>query len=170
MLLTSISTVNDATILLRDIAGDAATNAAGKVRPAGEDLAQIDRPADDNTWHDTPNISKEGVKSQFSSVYKSDPAQDAKGVAGSAAQAVRQPDGTAGDRVNAAQNAASRAAGQVKSNIDPETRDTAKETAQAYRERTKQYLSKKMPEDRREQTIWRLKVRLQRSLTTQYTC
>ncbi|KAI1763049.1 hypothetical protein GGR53DRAFT_467685 [Hypoxylon sp. FL1150] len=149
--------LNDATILLRDIAGDAATNAAGKVRPAEHDLAQIDRPADDNTWHDAPDLSKENVKSQFSNVYKSDPTQDAKGVASSAAEAARQPDGTAGDRVNAAQNAASRAAGQVKSNIDPETRESTKETAQVYRERTKQYLSKKIPEDRRDQTIWRLK-------------
>ncbi|XXH04489.1 hypothetical protein Hte_010905 [Hypoxylon texense] len=149
--------LNDATILLRDIAGDAASNAANKVRPAGEDLAQIDHPADDNTWHDAPDFSKQNVKSQLSSVYKSDPAQDAKGVAGSAAQAVRQPDGTAGDRLNAAQNATSRAAGQVVSNIDPETRDSAKQTTEAYRERTKQYLSKKMPEERRDQTIWRLK-------------
>ncbi|KAI8961055.1 hypothetical protein F5Y11DRAFT_358025 [Daldinia sp. FL1419] len=149
--------LNDATILLRDIAGDAATNAAGKVRPAGEDLAQIDRPADDNVWHDAPNFSKENVKSQFQNVYKSDPAQDAKGVVNAGAQAVRQPDGSAGDRINAAQNATSRATEQVKTNIDPETRESTKQTAQEYRARTRQYLSKKMPEERREQTIWRLK-------------
>lgn len=149
--------LNDATILLRDIAGDAASNAANKVRPAGEDIAQIDRPADDNTWHDAPDFSKQNVKSQFSSIYKSDPAQDAKGVAGSAAQAVHQPDGTAGDRLNAAQNASSRAASQVKSNIDPDTRESTKQTTQEYRERTKQYLSQKMPEERRDQTVWRLK-------------
>ncbi|OTA60056.1 hypothetical protein K449DRAFT_415349 [Hypoxylon sp. EC38] len=149
--------LNDATILLRDIAGDAASNAATKVRPAEEDLAQIDRPADDNVWHDTPAISKENVKSQFQNIYKSDPAQDAKGVVSSGAEAVRQPDGTVGDRLNAAQDATSRAAGQVVSNIDPETRDATKQTAQAYRARTRQYLSKKMPEERRERTIWRLK-------------
>ncbi|KAI1770447.1 hypothetical protein F4818DRAFT_432917 [Hypoxylon cercidicola] len=149
--------LNDATVLLRDIAGDAASNAANVVRPPGESLAQIDRPADDNTWHDAPDFSKENLRSQFQNVYKSDPAQDAKGVAGSAAQAVRQPEGTAGDRLNAAQNATSRTAGQVVSNVDPETRESTKQTTQEYRERTKQYLSKKMPEERRDQTIWRLK-------------
>ncbi|KAI0138724.1 hypothetical protein F4776DRAFT_654405 [Hypoxylon sp. NC0597] len=149
--------LNDATILLRDIAGDAASNAASKVRPTDEKLAQIDRPADDNVWHDTPAFSKENVKSQLQSVYKSDPAQDAKGVVSSGAQAVRQPDGNVGDRINAAQDATSRAAGQVVSNIDPETRESTKQTAQEYRARTRQYLSKKMPEERRERTIWRLK-------------
>ncbi|KAI0382776.1 hypothetical protein F5Y04DRAFT_43546 [Hypomontagnella monticulosa] len=149
--------LNDATILLRDIAGDAATNAASKVRPSGEDLAQIDRPADDNVWHDTPDFSKENVKSQFKNIYKSDPAQDAKNVAASGAQAARQSDGTTGDRINAAQSAASTAAEQVKSNIDPETKESTKQTAEEYRARTKQYLSKKMPEERRDQAIWRLK-------------
>ncbi|KAI1393281.1 uncharacterized protein F4822DRAFT_6542 [Hypoxylon trugodes] len=149
--------LNDATILLRDIAGDAASNAAGKVRPTGEDLAQIDHPAEDNTWHETPDFSKDNVKSQLRSVYKSDPAQDAKGVAASGAQAVRQSDGSAGDRINAAQSATSKAAEQVKGNVDPETKESTKQTAQEYRARTRQYLSKKMPEERRDQTIWRLK-------------
>ncbi|KAI2615249.1 hypothetical protein GGR54DRAFT_303973 [Hypoxylon sp. NC1633] len=149
--------LNDATILLRDIAGDAASNAANKVRPSGDALAQIDHPADDNVWHDAPDFSKDNVKNQFQSVYRSDPAQDAKGVAGSGVQAVRQSDGTTGDRINAAQNVAGSAADQIKSNIDPDTRESTKQTAQEYRARTRQYLSKKMPEERREQTIWRLK-------------
>ncbi|KAI1465180.1 uncharacterized protein F4812DRAFT_135521 [Daldinia caldariorum] len=149
--------LNDATILLRDIAGDAASNAANKVRPDGEALAQIDRPAEDNVWHDTPDLSKKNLKSQLQNVYKSDPAQDAKGVVNAGAGAIRQPDGSAGDRINAAQDATSRAAEQVKSSIDPETRESTKESTQEYRARIKQYLSKKMPEERRSQTIWRLK-------------
>lgn len=157
-ILTNIFVVNDATVLLRDIAGDAASNAGNKLRPSGEVLNQIDRPADDNTWHDAPNFSKETVKSQLQSVYKSNPTQDAKGAVASGAQAARQSDGTTGDRINAVQNAASRATDQAKSNIDPETRESTKQTTQEYRARTKQYLSKKMPEERRDQTIWRLKV------------
>lgn len=43
--------VSDATVLLRDMAGDAATKAATKVNPDDEKLAQIDQPAEDNTWH-----------------------------------------------------------------------------------------------------------------------
>lgn len=157
-ILTNNFVVNDATVLLRDIAGDAASNAGNKLRPSGEVLNQIDRPADDNTWHDAPNFSKETVKSQLQSVYKSNPTQDAKGAVASGAQAARQSDGTTGDRINAVQNAASRATDQAKSNIDPETRESTKQTTQEYRARTKQYLSKKMPEERRDQTIWRLKV------------
>ncbi|KAI0844832.1 hypothetical protein F5Y00DRAFT_247787 [Daldinia vernicosa] len=149
--------LHDATVLLRDIAADAATNAANVVRPAGEELSQIDRPAEDNVWHDPPNFSKETLRSQLQNLYKSDPAQDAKGVANAGAGAVQQPDGSAGDRMNAAQNATGRATQQVVSNVDPETRESSKETAEEYRARVRQYLSKKVPEERRDQIIWRLK-------------
>ncbi|KAI0887645.1 uncharacterized protein GGS22DRAFT_198833 [Annulohypoxylon maeteangense] len=149
--------LNDATILLRDIAGDAATNAAGKVKPSSDDLAQIDRPAEDNLWHEAPDFSKTNVKAQLQSVYKSKPGQDAQEVVGSGAQAARQADGSAGDRLNAAQNATSSAAEQAKSNVDPETRESVQQASKQYGARTKQYLSKKMPEERRDQTIWRLK-------------
>jgi hypothetical protein len=59
--------VNDATILIRDIAGDAAEKAASKVNPNEDQLAQIDRPADDNTWHDVPDMSTGNFKNQISS-------------------------------------------------------------------------------------------------------
>ncbi|KAI1102947.1 hypothetical protein F4804DRAFT_311617, partial [Jackrogersella minutella] len=149
--------LNDATVLLRDIAGDAATNAASKVRPSGDDLAQIDRPAEDNVWHDAPNFSKESVKSQLQSVYKGNPTQDARGVAASGAQAAQQSDGSTRDRLNAAQNTTGSTTEQLKSNVDPDTRESVKQTSQTYRARTQQYLSKKMPEERRDQAIWRLK-------------
>lgn len=57
--------VNDAVILLRDIAGDAASNAATKLKPDEDALAQIDKPAEENVWHEKPNISKEQIKSQM---------------------------------------------------------------------------------------------------------
>lgn len=44
--------MNDAVVLLRDIGADAATNAAGKVRPNEDQLNRIDEPAEDNTWHE----------------------------------------------------------------------------------------------------------------------
>lgn len=128
------------------------------MRPSGESLAQIDRPAQDNTWHEAPDLSKETLKSQLQSVYKSDAKQDIQGAVGNAAQAARQSDGTTGDRINATQSAVGGAADHLKDNVDPETRGSTKETAEQYRQRTKQYFSKKMPEERRDQTIWRLKV------------
>jgi hypothetical protein len=42
-------------------------------------------------------------------------------------------------------------------NVSDEDKDKAHETARANKERTKNYLASKMTEERREQTIWRLK-------------
>ena len=56
--------MSDATVLLRDMAGDAAQTAASKVNPSDDALNQIDRPAPDNTWHDTPDLSKDNLKNQ----------------------------------------------------------------------------------------------------------
>jgi hypothetical protein len=146
-------TVKDSTTLLRDIAGDAATNAAAKVKPSEEALAQIDRPAEDNTWHDPPDLSKGNVKAQLQSAYKGSPAGDAKNAAASGADAAHQPDGTVD-----AQAGARVITDEAKSKVDPETRESVKETAENYRARTRQYLARKVPQERREQTIWRLKV------------
>jgi hypothetical protein len=57
--------VNDAVVLARDIAGDGASKVASKVNPSDEQLAQIDKPADDNTWHDTPDMSSGNIKNQI---------------------------------------------------------------------------------------------------------
>lgn len=153
--------VSDATVLLRDIAGDAATNAASKVRPDDEKLAQIDRPAEDNTWHEAPNFSKENLKKQVQGVYKgNDPHGDAADVASDAVSAGRTDSGV---NVNAAIDAATKTA-QDRTDIAPEDTEAAKEAARKrtaeYRARTQEYLKKKMPQERRDQTIWRLKVRL----------
>jgi hypothetical protein len=59
--------VNDATILIRDIAGDAAQKATNKVNPNEDQLAQIDKPADDNVWHDVPDVSSGNIKNQIQS-------------------------------------------------------------------------------------------------------
>ncbi|KAK3692166.1 hypothetical protein B0T22DRAFT_5924 [Podospora appendiculata] len=168
--------LKDATVLLRDMAGDAATNAAARVKPSNEDLAQIDRPAEDNTWHDAPNINKDALKSKFQGIYKGDPKEDAK-AAVSQGTSTAHPAGSsdprdlassaANDRQTGmasgvdAQRGASAAADtfqqRVGANIDPEAKEKARKKAEEYRARTKEYLSKKVPQERREQTIWRLK-------------
>ncbi|KAI0006357.1 hypothetical protein F4779DRAFT_23621 [Xylariaceae sp. FL0662B] len=149
--------LNDATILLRDMAGDAASNAASKVKPSTDALAQIDRPAEDNTWHDAPKFSKENMKSQLQSLYKGDPKEDLKSATTSGVEAARQPGDRTIDGQAGVQNARGTAAEQLKSSIDPETRKVSKETAAEYRARAKDYLSKKVPQERRDQTVWRLK-------------
>lgn len=156
--------LNDATILLRDMAGDAAINTANKVRPDGDALNQIDRPAQDNTWHDAPNINKDNLKSQLQTFYKGSPKEDAKDTAAAGVNAAQPSSSGVNDQ--AGQQAAQ---GTVKDRLHEnmseedrqqalQTKEAGKETAAQYRERTKQYLAKKMPEERREQTVWRLKV------------
>ncbi|RYP11480.1 hypothetical protein DL764_000003 [Monosporascus ibericus] len=148
--------LKDATILLRDIAGDAATNTASRVRPSEEELASIDEPAQDNTWHDKPNFSKDNVKNQLYGTYKGDPKKDTRDVADSTANAAKRPDGSL-DPGAAARTAADRLKEKVPDEKRDETKQRTKQTAHEYRARTKDYLSKKVPEERRDRTIWRLK-------------
>ncbi|KAF2646343.1 hypothetical protein P280DRAFT_415519 [Massarina eburnea CBS 473.64] len=159
--------LSDATILLRDIAGDAAQNTATKVKPGQDQLGQIDHPADDNTWHEVPDLSKQTLQTQLK---EKSPfgKKDAQKAAGDVTQAAH-PDGSrdpadVADRgaqeaqtgqptgLNA-QGAAVEAKEQVSANVPEEDKNRARH----QRERLNNYLKGKMPEDRREQTIWRLK-------------
>ena len=167
--------MNDATILIRDIAGDAATKAANRVNPSKDQLAQIDRPADDNTWHDSPNMSAGNLKQQFkSSISKKTPVgkDDLRDAAGNASENAhpsgsRDPTDTAAlatqDQQQGtssgvdAQSGIQASATTLKQRADQNIPDEQKDRARAHRERAKNYLSSKMPEDRRDQTIWRLR-------------
>lgn len=159
--------LSDASILLRDIAGDAAQNTASKVKPEEHQLNQIDRPAEDNTWHDVPDLSKDKLKTQLkqSSPFSKNDAQKAAGDVTQAAHPEGSRDPADVAQVGAteaqtgqptglnAQNAASEAKRQVSENVSEEDKDRARR----QRERLNNYLKGKMPEERREQTIWRLK-------------
>lgn len=168
--------VKDATVLLRDMAGDAATNAAQHVRPSGEALENLDRPAEDNTWHDAPDFSKENFKKQAQNVYKGSPADDVRDVANAGTQAAH-PNGAQNPQDLAAiaardqqqgtvsgvdaQNGTSAARNVLEKkyneNVDDETKEKARQRKEEYRRRTKEYFNKKMPQERKDQTIWRLK-------------
>lgn len=158
-------------MLLRDIAGDTAQKAASTVKPDEERLAQIDQPAEDNTWHDAPDLSKDNIKSQIQSkvpIGKKD-VQDAAGDASGAAhpEGSRDPTDTAAlaaqdqqqgtaSGVNAGAGA-SAAAGTVKDRVSNNVDEDNKQKAREYRERTREYFKNKVPKERREQTIFRLK-------------
>lgn len=167
--------MKDVSILLRDIAGDAAQNAANRVNPSQDQLAQIDQAADDNTWHDTPDLSRDNLRNQVKSQYnKQKPfsREDAKNAAGDATQNAH-PDGSR-DPADAAYLAqqdqqhgtdsgldprSGAAAGaqnlrdKASQNIPQETQDKAKNATN----RSKDYLKTKLPQERRDQTIYRLK-------------
>ncbi|KAI3329555.1 hypothetical protein F4824DRAFT_381410 [Ustulina deusta] len=146
--------LSDASILIRDMAGDAATNTATKLRPSEEKLNQIDTPADDNTWHDAPDFSN--VKSQLQRVYKKSPSQDAKDAANTTVEGARQPDGTPSPQAGA-ETAAGAVSENINANISEEDREAAKTTAAEYRRRAREYLNKKVPQERRDHIVWRLK-------------
>jgi hypothetical protein len=173
--------LRDVQILLRDIAGDAAQKAADKVNPSEEALRQIDEAAEDNTWHDVPDMSRGNLKSQLKSQYAQnkpfsrgdvqDAAQSAQDAGTTHAQnASTSDDMTPGD-VNAvagAQEGARAGVDTLKSkaqqNVPDETQDNAREMKDRAREtkenlsqRSKDYLRQKIPQERRDQTMWRLR-------------
>lgn len=171
--------VSDATILLRDIAGDAAQNAATRVNPSQDQLSQIDHPADDNTWHDTPDLSRSNLKNQVKSQYnqqKPFSRDEVKNAAGDATQAAH-PSGSRdpADAANLAARDQQRgtdssvdAYGGVKTgtqnlrdqashNVPDETKDRAHEIEERTRNKSKDYWKGKLPQERRDQTVYRLK-------------
>lgn len=167
--------MSDASVLLRDIAGDAAQKTATKINPSEDALNQIDEPADDNTWHDTPNLSASSLKAQAKEQYnKQKPfsRSDVQNAAGDATQTAhpsgsRDPadaamleaesrdQGTDSgmDPQAGASTAADNLRGQASANIPDETKDKAR----AGRDRARNYMSSKVPKERRDQTIFRLK-------------
>lgn len=168
------------TLLIREMAGDAAGTASQKIAPSEEQRRNMDRPADENTWHETPNMSAGNIKSQLKdTVNRNTPLnkEDLQAAKGNATQQAH-PEG-ARDPKDAARLAAQDqgrgtgqsgvdAAGGVKEgintlrerandNVDPDKKDRAREAKETSKEKTRQFMRSHMPQERREQTIWRLK-------------
>ncbi|KAL4913403.1 hypothetical protein BDW62DRAFT_192744 [Aspergillus aurantiobrunneus] len=142
--------LNDALIIARDIAGDASQKAANKVRPSEDQLAQVDQAAEDNVWHEKPDVS--GYKEQFKTRFNKNKAQqEASDVGSTGAQAAT--DGSSVDP-NAGVSAA---AEQAKSKVPDDQKSNLTTRTQEYKNRSKEYLSGKFPQERRDQTIYRLK-------------
>ncbi|PLN76405.1 hypothetical protein BDW42DRAFT_188706 [Aspergillus taichungensis] len=147
--------LNDAMIIARDIAGDVSQKAANKVRPSEDQLSQVDEPAEENTWHEAPDFSKH--KEQMRSKFKKNKESQASEVADSGVNqatggqdpsSIAQVDGRAG-----AQEGAEKTKRKLSDNISESTKSRAREMSG----KTKEYLQEKIPQERREQTIWRLK-------------
>jgi hypothetical protein len=159
--------LSDATVLLRDIAGDAAQNTANKVKPSEERLNNLDQPAEDNTWHDTPDMSKDKLRAQAKQSLPFGKG-DAKQAVGDINQAAH-PDGSRDPRDTAQLGAHEGQSGQstglnaqaalnvAKDKVDQNVSEEDKDKARARRDQLNNYVKGKMPQERREQTIWRLK-------------
>ena len=170
--------LNDAVILLRDVASDAASKAASRAGPSEEQLRQMDDPAPDHEWRDAPNLSKDALTQQVrEKLGKRKPIDhdDLREVVGDAAQAA---DRTAGSRdprdladraaqdqqqgtqsgvdaVSGLRTGAAELTHRVEENVPEES--SSRQRVREYRDRTQKYLKGKIPLERREQTIWRLK-------------
>jgi hypothetical protein len=146
--------VNDASILLRDIAGDAAQKAASNVKPSEEQLSQIDQPAEDNTWHEKPDVA--GMKSQLQSkmpLSKKDVKESAQDAADTA-----DAHGPAHEEDKEGAKKGAKAGMQnLRGNVSSRFDDEQKEKMREYRERTNNYFKEKVPKERRDQAIFRLK-------------
>lgn len=173
--MANFSAVSDASILVRDIAGDAAQNAATRINPSQDQLSQIDQAADDNTWHENPDLSKGNIKAQLKNQYnqqKPFSRQDVGNAAGEASQSAhpsgsRDPADTADlaardhqygtdsgvDAQSGAIAGAQHLRDQASQNVPEETKDRARNVGN----RSKDYLKGKLPQERRDQTIYRLK-------------
>lgn len=159
------------------MAGDAAQTAATKINPSEDALSQIDRPAEDNTWHEVPSVGelKSTAKETLNKnkpFSKSD-VQDAAGDASAAghpsgsrdpaevarleAEAQQQDGASSADPTAGAQAGLATLKDKAKENVPDENQDRARELKEATRQKTKAYFQKKMPQERREQTVWRLK-------------
>ena len=153
--------MSDSTILLRDIAGDAAQNAATRINPSEDRLSQIDHAAEDNTWHDVPNLSPANLKAQARDQYsKNKPFSkgDMQNVADQANASGQTADGV--DARAGAGTAAGNLQDKASANVPQETKDKAQaatDKANDLQGRTKNYLGTKLPKERREQSIYRLK-------------
>ncbi|ETI21577.1 hypothetical protein G647_07924 [Cladophialophora carrionii CBS 160.54] len=154
--------LSDAVVLMRDVAGDAAQNVAGKVNPSEDRLNQIDDPAEDNTWHDVPDLSRENIRNQARDTFnknsplsRDDVREAANQGTDTAQQHPSQDNREAG--VSGLQNAADHLQSRADQNIPDERKEDAKKAKNATAQRTKNYANKKFPQERRDQTIWRLK-------------
>lgn len=150
--------MSDATILLRDIAGDAAQNAANRVNPSQDQLSQIDQAAEDNTWHDVPDLSRDNLRNQAKGAYNQNKPFSRGDVKDTAVNAANQGDmGDGVDPNTAAASGQNQLQDQASANVPDETKDRAKGTVQDLRARGKNYAKDKLPKERRDQSIFRMK-------------
>lgn len=163
--------LTDAGALLQDMSADAVEKAQEKVgispdklRPSKEKLDNLDEPAPDNQWHEKPDF--EGMKNDAKS--KLNQAKDqASNITGQAKNEAAKAKDEA-QNSNSNEGAKNAVANRLDSNIPDEHRekaqemkenakDTAVQKKEEAKESTKQYLQEKIPEERRDAAIERLK-------------
>jgi len=133
--------LSDAAILGRSMFGDAATSLAGRVNPSQEQLAQIDTPAEDNSWIETPDFGDGGLRGKLKSQYSKASSWARKNRPGSSASITI--DGSAADHPLAPDDAT--------------TVSSSSSRRKEWQAKAKDYWGKKVPVERREATVDRLR-------------
>lgn len=154
--------LNDLQLLARDIAGDAASKAADRVNPSEDELNQIDEPEEDDTWHDTPDAGELKNKAK---AHKPFGREGIKQAGQEARETANQQGGGIGSKISAAaKTGANSLRKQGEENTPDDSQDKAsrkkeevKDRAREARGKTKDYFKEKIPEERRDQAIYRLK-------------
>jgi Family of unknown function (DUF5923) len=119
--------LEDATLLLRDMAADTGSRVTDKIRPDQERMGKIDEPAPSNQWYErSPKLGD---------------------VVGSKKEQAKDTQGQAKDELGRAQGQTEQTAKSQSGNINKH-----KTLAQ-----TRAYLNEKFPAERRNQTVYRLK-------------
>lgn len=169
--------LEDAVLLGRDMAADAASHATGTLRPDQDRLDKIDEPAPDHQWHDTPpsfGEMKDQAKQKWQSAtnraqndanaVQQDAAQGATGQSDPEIAARRAADEHANqtsrsdiDQQAGANAGLSSAKQRISEKVPDEHKEKAKDVKDSNKQQAKEYLKKKVHPERRDQTINRLK-------------
>jgi hypothetical protein len=159
--------VSDMAIMVRSMAGDVAAKAADRLQPTEEQMTQIDAPAEENIWHEPPDVSRQKIQDQIKGIKGRTPFGKKSVKDGSTdATAVAAPQGTMDPADATAVAVQQKPVGILTDAVpatgtqvtDPPLKDKdAKKKLKEYGSRGQNYLNRKMPKERREQTIWRLK-------------
>lgn len=149
--------------------------AATKVRPDEEALRQIDEPAPNNQWHDIPGLSRDSIREQFhEKLNKNKPLDrndlreiqenvtahaDPHGICDPHISANRATQNQLYGTAGSADFASGVRAGirDFRDRIPENIPEEHKQNVREHKERTVNFLSNKMPQERRDQVIFRLK-------------
>jgi len=149
--------LEDFTLLGRDIAADASSTVTQKIRPNQDRLKNIDEPARDHTWHESPPSMGEIKKFLKSTVPGVSEDQSTGGIKGTADEHANQTNRNDIDQTTGATASLQSAKERVSNQIPDEHKEKAREVRDSTKARTKDYLNDKIPQERRDQTIYRLK-------------
>lgn len=162
--------LEDLLLLVRDMAAEGASKVTSKLRPDQHRFDKIDEPAPDHTWHEKPpSLGKmkdilrpkaQEARNQTQTLF-GQAQQEAQDVEKVSPSVYDQSDPQGADRgdIDSATNVELQTAEQhLSGHIPDEHKDQARHVIESTKNQAKDYLKEKIPQERRENTIVRLKM------------